>query len=62
MTGTPEVPSSPTPLLEWERSFRSSGHINLERLMTRLDSLMPCDYAENAGNAANEHPLHLRHL
>ena len=49
-------------LLEWERSFHSSGRINLERLMTRLDSLMPYDYAENAGNAANEYPLHLRHL
>ena len=46
-------------LLEWERSFHSSGYINLERLMTRLDSLMPYDYA---ANAANEYPLHVRHL
>ena len=49
-------------LLEWERSVHSSGHINLERLMTRLDSLMPYDYAENAGNAANEYGFLLSEL
>ena len=49
-------------LLEWERSRHPSGHINLERLMTRLDSLMPYDYAENAGNAANEYGLLLSEL
>ena len=49
-------------LLEWERSHHSSGHINLERLMTRLDSLMPYDYAEKAGNAANEYQLLLSEL
>ena len=49
-------------LLEWERSLHSSGHIDLERLMTRLDSLMPYDYAENAGNAANEYGFLLSEL
>ena len=49
-------------LLEWERSLHASGHINLERLMTRLDSLMPYDYAENAGNAANEYGFLLSEL
>ena len=49
-------------LPEWERSVHSSGHINLERLMTRLDSLMPYDYAENAGNAANEYEFLLSEL
>ena len=49
-------------VLEWERSLHSSGHINLERLMTRLDSLMPYDYAENAGNAANEYGFLLSEL
>ena len=42
-------------LLEWERSLHPSGRINLERLMTRLDSLMPYDYAESSGNTANEY-------
>ena len=49
-------------LLEWERSLHPSGHIDIERLMTRLDSLMPYDYAENAGNAANEYRLLLSEL
>ena len=49
-------------LLEWERGLHASGHINLERLMTRLDSLMPYDYAENAGNAANEYGFLLSEL
>ena len=41
-------------LLDWERSLHPSGDIDIERLMTRLDALMPYDYAESAGNAANE--------
>ena len=49
-------------LLEWERSLHPSGHIDIERLMTCLDSLMPYDYAENAGNAANEYGLLLSEL
>ena len=49
-------------LLEWERSLHSRGHINLERLMTRLDSLMPYDYAGSAGNAANEYGFLLSEL
>ena len=49
-------------LLDWERSLLPSGHINIERLMTRLDSLMPYDYAEHAGNAANEYGLLLSEL
>ena len=49
-------------LLEWERSLHPSGHIDLERLMTRLDSLMPYDYAEHAGNAANEYGFLLSEL
>ena len=49
-------------LLDWERSLHSSGHIDLERLMTRLDSLMPYDYAESAGNAANEYRFLLSEL
>ena len=59
-----KVPGLPNAsrLLEWERSVHSSGHINLERLMTRLDSLMPYDYAENAGNAANEYEFLLSEL
>ena len=28
-------------LLDWERSLHPSGHIDIERLMTRLDALMP---------------------
>lgn len=49
-------------LLEGERSLHASGHINLERLMTRLDSLMPYDYAESAGNTANEYGFLLSEL
>lgn len=49
-------------LLDWERSLLPSGHINLERLMTRLESLMPYDYAREAGNAANEFGLLLSEL
>ncbi len=49
-------------LLEWERSLHPSGYIDIERLMTRLDALMPYDYAENAGNAANEYGYLLSEL
>ena len=49
-------------LLEWERNLHPKGHIDIERLMTRLDALMPCDYAENAGNAANEYGFLLSEL
>ena len=49
-------------LLEWERNLDPRGRINIERLMTRLDSLMPYDYAENAGNAANEYAFLLSEL
>lgn len=49
-------------LLEWERNLHPQGHINIERLMTRLDALMPYDYAEEAGNAANEYALLLSEL
>ncbi len=49
-------------LLDWERSLHPTGHIDLERLMTRLDSLMPYDYAETSGNAANEYGFLLSEL
>ena len=49
-------------LLEWERSRHSTGHIDIERLMTRLESLMPYDYADFSGNAANEYALLLSEL
>ena len=49
-------------LLEWERNQHSQGHINIERLMTRLESLMPYDFADFAGNAANEYALLLSEL
>ena len=49
-------------LLDWERSLHPSGYIDIERLMTRLDALMPYDYAENAGNAANEYGFLLSEL
>ena len=49
-------------LLDWERNLHSRGYIDIERLMTRLDTLMPYDYAENAGNAANEYALLLSEL
>ena len=32
-------------LLEWERNRHRKGHIDIERLMTRLESLMPYDHA-----------------
>ena len=49
-------------LLDWERSLHPKGHIDIERLMTRLDALMPYDYAETAGNAANEYAFLLSEL
>ena len=49
-------------LLDWERNLHPTGHIDIERLMTRLDALMPYDYAENAGNAANEYGFLLSEL
>ncbi len=49
-------------LLDWERNLHPRGHIDIERLMTRLDALMPYDYAENAGNAANEYGFLLSEL
>ena len=49
-------------LLDWERNLHPSGHIDIERLMTRLDALMPYNYAEDAGNAANEYGLLLSEL
>ena len=49
-------------LLDWERRLHTSGYINIERLMTRLDTLMPYDYAENANNAANEYGFLLSEL
>ena len=49
-------------LLDWERNLHPRGYIDIERLMTRLDALMPYDYAESAGNAANEYGLLLSEL
>ncbi len=49
-------------LLDWERNLHPKGHINIERLMTRLDALMPYDYAENSDNAANEYGFLLSEL
>ena len=36
-------------LLEWERNRHPQGHIDIERLMTRVDSLTPYDYVDFAG-------------
>ncbi len=49
-------------LLDWERSRNPGEYINIERLMTRLDSLMPYDYAENIDNATNEYGFLLSEL
>ena len=49
-------------LLEWERSRHPRGQIDIERLMTRVESLMPYDHAEFSGNAANEYALLLSEL
>ncbi len=54
--------SNASRLLERERSNHPEGHIDIERLMTRLDALMPYDYADNAGNAANEYAFLLSEL
>ena len=37
-------------LLEWERNQHPDGLINIERLMTRLDQLMPYDFNQNAAD------------
>ena len=49
-------------LLNRERSKHPEGFIDIERLMTRLDALMPYDYADDAGNAANEYAFLLSEL
>ena len=49
-------------LLDWELKRHPKGLINLERLMTRVASLMPYDLAGPAGNAADEYALLLSHL
>ena len=49
-------------LLNRERSDHPEGHIDIERLMTRLDALMPYDYSDDAGNAANEYGFLLSEL
>ena len=49
-------------LLEWERNQHPTGHIDIERLMTRVESLMPYDYADFSDNAANEYALLLSEL
>ena len=49
-------------LLNWERNHHRKGYIDIERLMTRLDALMPYDYAENANNAVNEYGFLLSEL
>ena len=46
-------------LLEWERNQHPDGLINIERLMTRLDQLMPYDLNQNA---ADEYRLLLTEL
>ena len=46
-------------LLEWERNQHPDGLINIERLMTRLDQLMPYDFNQNA---ADEYRLLLTEL
>ena len=49
-------------LLDRERSNHPEGHIDIERLMTRLDALMPYDFADDAGNSANEYGFFLTEL
>ena len=41
-------------LLDWERSLDERGRIDIERLMTRLDALMPYDYAINVVNLSRD--------
>lgn len=38
--------------VEWERNCHLKGHIDIERLMAHVESLMPYDYAGFASNAA----------
>lgn len=45
-------------LLDWERNLHPRGYIDIERLMTRLDALMPYDSAENAATQAESIILH----
>ena len=49
-------------LLDRERGNHPEGHIDIERLMTRLDALMPYNYADVVGNAANEYGFFLTEL
>ena len=49
-------------LLDWERSLHPKGHIDVERLMTRVEALMPYDYGEAAENAANEYAFLLSEM
>ncbi len=49
-------------LLDGERISNPNSYINIERLMTRLDALMPYDYAEKADNTANEYGYLLSEL
>ena len=49
-------------LLDWERSLHPRGYIDIERLMTRVDALMPYDYGEAAENAANEYAFLLSEM
>ena len=49
-------------LLDRERSNHPEGHIDIERLMTRLEARMPYDYADVVGNAANEYAFLLSEL
>ncbi len=49
-------------LLNRERNNHPEGHVDIERLMTRLDALMPYDYADDVGNAANEYAFLLSEL
>ena len=49
-------------LFRWERDRHTGGRIDIERLMTRLASPMPYDFAGFAANAANEYALLLSEL
>ncbi len=49
-------------LFQWERNQHTEGRIDIERLMSRLASPMPYDYASFAANAANEYALLLSEL
>ena len=43
-------------LLESERNQHRQGFIDIERLMTRLDELMPYDYNDNAVSISENAP------